>query len=57
MQVEHWYRHRAQVENLFRDAKHGAGLHPIHDPSNINFTRPRSAHRLLADSGLSTRAP
>ncbi|MCE3556554.1 IS1380 family transposase [Pseudonocardia sp. RS11V-5] len=25
-QVEHWYRHRTQVENLFRDAKHGAGL-------------------------------
>jgi Transposase DDE domain group 1 len=24
--VEHWYRHRTQVENLFRDAKHGAGL-------------------------------
>lgn len=25
-QVEHWYRHRTQVENLFRDTKHGAGL-------------------------------
>jgi len=25
-QVEHWYRHRTQVENLFRDAKHGAAL-------------------------------
>jgi Transposase DDE domain group 1 len=24
--VEHWYRHRTQVENLFRDAKHGAAL-------------------------------
>ena len=25
-QVEHWYRHRTQVENMFRDAKHGAAL-------------------------------
>ena len=25
-QVEHWYRHRTQVENVFRDAKHGAAL-------------------------------
>jgi Transposase DDE domain group 1 len=24
--VEHWYRHRTQVENIFRDTKHGAGL-------------------------------
>jgi Transposase DDE domain len=24
--VEHWYRHRTSVENLFRDTKHGAGL-------------------------------
>jgi hypothetical protein len=24
--VEHWYRHRTSVENLFRDAKHGAAL-------------------------------
>ena len=24
--VEHWYRHRTQVENLFRDTKHGAAL-------------------------------
>ena len=24
--VEHWYRHRTQVESLFRDAKHGAAL-------------------------------
>ena len=24
--VEHWYRHRTQVENLFRDATHGAAL-------------------------------
>jgi hypothetical protein len=25
-EVEHWYRHRTQVENLFRDTKHGAAL-------------------------------
>jgi hypothetical protein len=25
-QVEHWYRHRTQVENAVRDAKHGAAL-------------------------------
>lgn len=25
-QVEHWYRHRTEVENLFRDTKHGAAL-------------------------------
>ena len=24
--VEYWYRHRTQIENLFRDAKHGAAL-------------------------------
>jgi hypothetical protein len=24
--VEHWYRHRTQVENIFRDAKHAAAL-------------------------------
>jgi hypothetical protein len=24
--VEHWYRHRTQCENLFRDSKHGAAL-------------------------------
>lgn len=24
--VEHWYRHRTTVENLFRDSKHGAAL-------------------------------
>jgi len=27
--VEHWYRHRTQVENLFRDTKHGAALRHI----------------------------
>jgi hypothetical protein len=25
-EVEHWYRHRTQIENLFRDAKHSAAL-------------------------------
>ncbi|MGH3611452.1 MAG: IS1380 family transposase [Pseudonocardia sp.] len=24
--VEHWYRHRTHIENIFRDAKHGAAL-------------------------------
>jgi hypothetical protein len=24
--VEHWYRHRTSIVNLFRDAKHGAAL-------------------------------
>jgi len=24
--VEHWYRHRTEVENVFRDSKHGAAL-------------------------------
>ena len=24
--VEHWYRHRTSIENMFRDAKHGAAL-------------------------------
>ena len=24
--VEHWHRHRTQIENIFRDAKHGAAL-------------------------------
>jgi DDE family transposase len=26
VQVEHWYRHRTQIENLFRDSKIGAAL-------------------------------
>jgi Transposase DDE domain group 1 len=25
-EVEHWYRHRTSIENVFRDAKHGAAL-------------------------------
>ncbi len=27
--VEHWYRHRTEIENVFRDAKHGAALRPL----------------------------
>jgi hypothetical protein len=37
VEVEHWYRHRTQVENLFRDAKHGAALRHLpsgHEPVN-----------------------
>ena len=30
--VEHWYRHRTEVENVFRDGKHGAALR--HLPSS-----------------------
>jgi hypothetical protein len=35
--VEHWYRHRTSVENLFRDTKHGAALRHLpsgHEPVN-----------------------
>jgi len=31
--VEHWYRHRTSIENVFRDSKHGAALR--HLPSVI----------------------
>jgi hypothetical protein len=24
--AEHWYRHRTQIENIFRDTKHGGAL-------------------------------
>ncbi len=27
--TEHWYRHRTQVENVFRDATLGAALRPL----------------------------
>jgi hypothetical protein len=36
-EVEHWYRHRTQIENLFRDSKHGAALRHLpsgHEPVN-----------------------
>jgi hypothetical protein len=32
--VEHWYRHRTTVENIFRDSKHGAALR--HLPSGYH---------------------
>ena len=32
--VEHWYRHRTTVENVFRDSKHGAALR--HLPSGYH---------------------
>lgn len=35
--VEHWYRHRTSIENVFRDGKHGAGLRHLpsgHDQVN-----------------------
>jgi hypothetical protein len=32
--VEHWYRHRTTIENLFRDSKHGAALR--HLPSGYS---------------------
>ena len=32
--VEHWYRHRTSIENIFRDSKHGAALR--HLPSGSN---------------------
>ena len=32
--VEHWYRHRTVIENIFRDSKHGAALR--HLPSGSN---------------------
>jgi hypothetical protein len=32
--VEHWYRHRTSVENVFRDGKHGAALR--HLPSGYH---------------------
>lgn len=32
--AEHWYRHRTEVENIFRDGKHGAALR--HLPSGYH---------------------
>ena len=32
--VEYWYRHRTEIENIFRDAKHGAALR--HLPSGYH---------------------
>jgi hypothetical protein len=36
--VEHWYRHRTTVENIFRDSKHGAALR--HLPSGYPALEP-----------------
>ena len=48
-QVEHWYRHRTQVENVFRDAKHGAALR--HLPSgHLDVNRAWMWGALLAAS-------
>ena len=36
--VEHWYRHRTTVENIFRDSKHGAALrHPPSGYPRVNL--------------------
>ena len=34
VEVEHWYRHRTTIENVFRDSKHGAALR--HLPSGYH---------------------
>ena len=36
--VEHWYRHRTSVENIFRDSRHGAALR--HLPSGRSVRSP-----------------
>jgi hypothetical protein len=43
--VEHSYRHRTEIENIFRDAKHGAALR--HLPSGYTEVAclPDSGHR------------
>lgn len=52
--VEHWYRHRTQVENIFRDAKLGAALR--HLPSGYSqINRAWMGAALLAVSIASTR--
>ena len=35
--IEHWYRHRTDIENVFRDAQHGAALRhlPRDTPGSI----------------------
>ena len=34
--VEHWYRHRTTVENIFRDSKHGAALRHLPSGYQVN---------------------
>jgi hypothetical protein len=52
--VEHWYRHRTSIENLFRDAKHGAALrhlpsgHPEVNTAWMWGRCSRQPHRLAA---------
>jgi Transposase DDE domain group 1 len=50
--VEHWYRHRTSVENLFRDAKHGAALR--HLPSGHEL-KVKSRRTLPASTGPGCR--
>lgn len=38
--VEHWYRHRAEIENIFRDAKHGAALRHLPSRAGCNSSPP-----------------
>ena len=35
--VEHWYRHRTTVENIFRDSKHGAALRHLPGYPQVNL--------------------
>ena len=40
--VEHWYRHRTSIENIFRDSKHGAALRHLpsgHEQVNTAWMR------------------
>ncbi len=41
--VEHWYRHRTTVENLFRDGKHGAALRHLPGYHQVNMAWMRGA--------------
>ena len=34
--VEHWYRHRTSIENIFRDSKHGAAPPPPSGYPEVN---------------------
>ena len=38
--VEHWYRHRTTVENIFRDGKLGAALRHLPSPARRKHTHP-----------------
>jgi hypothetical protein len=53
--LEHWYRHRTSIENLFRDSKHGAALR--HPPSGYHSGRnaPLPAHIHQIRAGLALR--